>query len=120
MREYGYPVEMVDSTEWMQQILALIQSGAGNALAPFAPVVANYDAYAESVTAEQREGQMKIVHHNDRNTRAAIAGTHIACPALVADLLTVYFERFIRTGFLSPPPREGAAVSVGETAAVGV
>jgi phthiocerol/phenolphthiocerol synthesis type-I polyketide synthase E len=111
MRDYGYPVEMVDSTEWMQQILALIQSGADNALAPFAPVVANYDAYAESASAEQREGQMKIVHHDDRNTRAAIAGTHIACPALDAALLTTYFDHFIRTGFLPPPPREGAEMA---------
>jgi hypothetical protein len=53
--------------------------------------------------------QMKIVHHDDRNTRAAIAGTGIACPNLDAGLLTVYFDYFIRTGFLPPPPKEVGA-----------
>jgi len=121
-REYGYPVEMVDTADWMQRVLALIRSGADNALAPFAPVVANYDAYAETANAEQRTGAMKIVHFDDRNTRAAIAGTGIACPDLDSRLLTVYFDHFVATGFLPPPPlREGAPVeSVGpleETAA---
>jgi thioester reductase-like protein len=120
MREYGYAVEMVESADWMQQILTLIQSGADNALAPFAPVVANYDAYAETANAEQREGQMKIVHFDDRNTRAALAGTGIACPDLDTELLTTYFDHFIRTGFLPPPPREAGAPEVGETATAGV
>jgi thioester reductase-like protein len=118
--EYGYDVRLMPSGEWMQHLLALIQSGAENALAPFAPVVANYQAYADQATLENREGVMKYVFFDDRNTRTAIEGSGIACPSLDARLLTVYFDHFVRTGFLPPPPREAGAraAGVGEAAAV--
>jgi len=107
MRDYGYPLEWMKSGEWEMHVLEVIRNGADgseNALAPFAPVVANYDAYAEQATAEGRTGKMKHILFDDRNTRAAIAGSGITCPAVDADLLTVYFDFFVRTGFLPPPP----------------
>ena len=122
MREYGYPLEWMKSGEWERHLLEVIRSGANgaeNALAPFAPVVANFEAYAEQASAEGHTGQMKHILFDDRNTRAAIAGSGIHCPEVDADLLTVYFDFFVRTGFLPPPPAE-TGVRVGEEATAGV
>jgi len=108
LREYGYPLAWMKTEDWVRHVLTVIREGSGNALTPFASVVETYQGFFELAAAEQRNGSMKLVLFDDRNTRAALAGSGISCPKVDAGLLTTYFDYFIRTGFL-PPPRDEAA-----------
>jgi thioester reductase-like protein len=109
LREYGYPLAWMETGDWVKHVLDVLRNGAegtngsGNALAPFAPVVEIYQSFFELAKAEQRTGSMKLVLFDDRNTRTALMGSGIACPPIDADLLAVYFDYFVRTGFLPPP-----------------
>jgi hypothetical protein len=58
------------------------------------------------------------VEFDDRNTREKIAGTDIACPEIDDRLLRTYFDWFVESGFLEPPPSHPRPVPV-EPAAVG-
>lgn len=104
MREYGYRLEWMKSGEWERYALERLQTDTENALAPFAPVVANFEAYGVIAEQEGRTGRRQQIHFDDRNVRTAVAGSDIVCPDVDARLLTVYFDHFVATGFLPPPP----------------
>ncbi len=108
LREYGYPLTWMKSGEWEHYAVERLQTDTDNALAPFAPVVANFEAYAAIAQQEGRVGKRKQIFFDDRNTRAAIEGSGITCPDIDAGLLTIYLDYFVRTGFLPPPPGSAA------------
>jgi phthiocerol/phenolphthiocerol synthesis type-I polyketide synthase E len=97
-RAYGYPMRRVSFADWQAELQAAIRKGADNALAPFAPLLGEEDAAAN---AEQPEE----LRWDDRNTRAGLEGSGLACPPLDAGLLTTWFDHFVRSGFLPPPTR---------------
>jgi len=118
MEKYGYSLERLPRQEWERQVLERLRTETDNALAPFLPVIANYQAYAETAVLEGREGVMQRVGFDDRNTREKIAGTDIACPEIDDRLLKTYFDWFVESGFLAPPavravPAEPAVVGTG-------
>lgn len=91
VRAYGYPLRTA------------IRKGADNALAPFAPLL---DAAAEGAAEDASTAeQQRELRFDDRNTRAGLEGSGIACPPLDAGLLTLWLDAFVRSGFLRPPAR---------------
>ena len=96
-RSYGYPLRRVSFADWIAKLQAAIRRGADNALAPFAPLLTDESA----ANAEQPEE----LRWDDRNTRAGLEGSGIACPPLDAGLLTTWFDHFVRSGFLPPPTK---------------
>jgi thioester reductase-like protein len=108
MREYGYPLTWMPSGEWELHAIERLQTETDNALAPFMPVVENFEAYAETARREGRQGKRRQIFFDDRNTQHGIQGSGITCPPIYANLLTVYFDYFVRSGFLPPPPGRGA------------
>lgn len=116
MQRYGYQLERLPRQEWERQVLERLRTETDNALAPFLPVIANYQAYAETAAVEGRTGIMKHVLFDDQNTKEKIAGTEIACPEIDDRLLQTYFDWFVDSGFMPPPQNRPAAV---EAQAVG-
>src|SRR6266545_1177646 len=110
MERYGYPIERLPREEWERQLLERLRTETDNALAPFLPVIANYQAYAETAAVEGRQGIMQVVGFDDANTREEIAGSGIVCPEIDDRLLKTYFDWFVESGFLPPPPRRPAPV----------
>jgi thioester reductase-like protein len=110
MQRYGYQIERLPRQEWERQVLERLRTETDNALAPFLPVIANYQAYAETAAVEGRTGIMKHVLFDDQNTKEKIAGTEIACPEIDDRLLQTYFDWFVDSGFLPPPQNRPAAV----------
>ena len=108
METYGYALQRLPRQEWERQVLERLRTETDNALAPFLPVIANYQAYGEIAALEGREGVMQRVVFDDRNTREAIAGTGIACPVIDERILKIYFDWFVESGFLAPPPGHSA------------
>jgi thioester reductase-like protein len=109
MREYGYELRSAATQdEWMEYTLEQLKEDTTgeNALSPFAPMVAISDRYSEIAASEQRIGQIKPLIFDDRNTQAGLQGAGITCAPLDAELLAVYFDWFVRSGFL-PPPKGG-------------
>jgi phthiocerol/phenolphthiocerol synthesis type-I polyketide synthase E len=56
MERYGYRLERLPREEWERQVLERLRTETDNALAPFLPVIANYQAYAETAAVEGRTG----------------------------------------------------------------
>jgi phthiocerol/phenolphthiocerol synthesis type-I polyketide synthase E len=109
MAAYGYPpMRIVGMEEWIDYTLDLLKEDTSgeNALSPFAPMVAISRSYAETVRAEQRVGTLKPLLFDDHNTQESLRGSGITCAPFDEKLLTTYFEEFIRTGFLWPPPAQ--------------
>ena len=104
MERYGYRLERLPREEWERQVLERLRTETDNALAPFLPVIANYQSFAETAALEGRQGIMQRVSFDDRNTREEIAGTGIVCPEIDDRLLKTYFDWFVESGFLEPPP----------------
>jgi len=97
-REYGYELRRLSAKDWETELKAAIRGGADNALAPFAPLLEGNDAAAE---------QPRELRWDDRNTRAGLEGSGIACPELGPELLATWFDYFVRSGFLPPPDSTG-------------
>jgi thioester reductase-like protein len=119
METYGYRLERLPREEWERQVLERLRTETDNALAPFLPVIANYQAFAETAAMEGRAGVMQRVAFDDSNTQQEIAGTGIVCPDVDDRLLRTYFDWFVESGFLEPPQCPPAPPAPVEPAAVG-
>jgi thioester reductase-like protein len=107
-RSYGYPLRRLSPDEWLDQLRTGIRHGSDNALAPFAPLLdAAADVEPESASTAEQPRELRF---DDRNTRAGLEGSDIACPPLDGPLLTLWFDSFVRSGFLPPPPAGDARV----------
>jgi thioester reductase-like protein len=105
-REYGYALRRLSAEDWEAELKAAIRSGADNAMAPFAPLLGASDGTQADTQAETQVAdaeQPRELRWDDRNTRAGLEGSDIACPELGPELLTTWFDYFVRSGFLPPP-----------------
>ncbi len=111
-RAYGYPMRELSFEDWRSELVAAIRAGADNALAPFAPLLEAADA---SDTAEGASEQPRELRWDDRNTRAGLEGSDIVCPPLAPELFHIWFDHFVRTGFLPEPAAKSGMVGAGGT-----
>jgi len=119
MEKYGYRLERMPREEWERQVLERLRTETDNALAPFLPVIAIYQSYGEVAAREGRAGSMQRVLFDDSNTREEIAGSGITCPVVDDNILRVYFDWFVESGFLEPPQNPPAPPMPVQPEAVG-
>jgi len=96
MRDYGYALDPVPFETWKRNLSAA--SGfASNALYPFWPLLSQLSA------------EESIVPIGDcRGTLAALDGAPVRCPVAGDALFRVYFDFYVRSGFLQPPGATGS------------
>ncbi len=104
IRAYGYPLEPLPFRDWIDRVVETARVDSGNALSAFIGVAENYDKLAEKATAEGEDGRLKDIVFDGTNTRNGLAGSGIACPDLDEELIAIYLDSFVRTGFYPPPP----------------
>jgi thioester reductase-like protein len=92
VRALGYPIEELPYAEWRAK---LVESAVatGNALAPLLPLFVEHD----------HTEWLQLPPYDDAQTRAALAGTGIACAAVDARLMRRYVERFVVSGYVRRP-----------------
>jgi thioester reductase-like protein len=97
IRRRGYPLDDVPYGEWRRRLAA----DASNPLAPLLPLFP---------VAPQQDDQAglrwtDIPVPNCARAQAALDSTEVRCPALDDALWDRYFEFFMRTGYITEPPR---------------
>lgn len=97
INEFGYPVEQQSYRIWRDALQQVVERGTGNVLAPF---LATYPE--EALEVEPQAPAPRIIF-DDRQTRAALAGTAIHCPLIDKKLIHSYLTYFVKTGFLPAP-----------------
>ncbi|OBF57992.1 hypothetical protein A5787_23555, partial [Mycobacterium sp. 852002-50816_SCH5313054-b] len=90
IRGRGYPLVSVPFARWQQHLLSRNAFG-DNALDPLT-------AHLKHASS----GTMTTAVHDCRNAMAALSPSGLRCPALGAELLSVYFEAFENSGYLGP------------------
>ena len=88
----------------MSVLEAVADAGGKNALIPFLPLFGEDPAGEGPGLAPGTEGEeLPYVRYDDRNTRAALAGSAVSCPPLDAEQIRLYLRYFVESGFLEPP-----------------
>jgi amino acid adenylation domain-containing protein/thioester reductase-like protein len=100
LESLGYRLRRLPAEEWGRKVREELRRDPDHPLGPFAPLFAS--------TAPAGPETKK---YDDRNTREGLAGSGIACPPVDPELLARALRFLIETGFLPPPPGEGAAVA---------
>jgi thioester reductase-like protein len=90
IRGQGYPLTSVPFARWQQNLLRR-NTVRDNALDP----LTTHLKHTSSAT-------MTTAVHDCRNAAMALSPSGLRCPALGAELLTVYFQAFENSGFLDP------------------
>jgi thioester reductase-like protein len=94
VREMGYPVRAVPFDEWRRDLFALSEVAfRENALYPYRDYLRDLD-----------EPHADSPRFSAKNATTVLS--HLACPS-VDEILRKYFDHFVRTGFLPPPPGRG-------------
>ncbi|HET9991663.1 MAG TPA: thioester reductase domain-containing protein [Kofleriaceae bacterium] len=93
IRRLGYRIAELPYREWRAAVIERAVA-TGNALAPLLPLFVEHDS----------TGWLHLPTYDDAETKAALAGTDIACAAVDAALMRRYVERFVISGYL-PRPR---------------
>ncbi|MFD3542271.1 thioester reductase domain-containing protein [Streptomyces sp. NPDC058662] len=99
---YGYPIRRLDYRDWYRELIAAIERGEENELAPYLPLF-GVDQPAEEVGYE---GSLPVF--DTANLRAALAGSGIEAKPVDGALFDIYLDYFVETGFLPPPPGRAA------------
>ena len=95
----GYPVKLVPADQWYPAMLTAARRSEEHALYRFLPILsgAKGDEPSDDGTTAQ---EMHQPEYECGQTQVALEGSGIVCPELDEELLALYFENFVRTGFL--------------------
>ena len=95
----GYPVKLVPADQWYPAMLTAARRSEEHALYRFLPILsgAKGDEPSDDGTTAQ---EMHQPEYECGQTQVALEGSGIVCPELDEELLALYFEYFVRTGFL--------------------
>jgi thioester reductase-like protein len=92
----GYPIQQIPYEQWRTQLVTLaVKHSQENAFYLLLPIFLDKTMNFQKITAQR---------FDCRNTLTGLSGTSIICPPVDTILLRAYFEYFIRSGFLVPPP----------------
>ena len=96
LRELGYPLAELPYAAWRRRVLERARATASS-LVPLLPLFAEHED--DRLAAACR-------HYDDAATRAALAGSGIACAPVDAALLRRYVERFVAAATCREPADE--------------
>jgi thioester reductase-like protein len=97
--DYGYPLQRMPYLEWQQRLIQQTRYSQENALYPLVPM--QVEKMYKGLTLPEL-----YQHHpylDCQNTLDGLAGSGIVCPEIGGDLLRMYFDYFIRNGYLTAP-----------------
>jgi thioester reductase-like protein len=93
----GYQIEMLSPDLWESEVINTSKKSKENLLLPYI-----------TFYPEEKKMELKIYSEfpkvNLENTERGLADSGIICPAIDNQLLEKYFEYFIQSGYLPPPP----------------
>ncbi|MDB5046020.1 MAG: hypothetical protein JWQ08_2070 [Deinococcus sp.] len=94
LRAFGYPLATTDYGDWQARIEA---AGPDNALYSLLPLIAH-------LSVAEATG-LRPPHFDGAQAVARLAPQGLTCPPVNADLINLYLEGMVRSGFLPPPGR---------------
>ncbi|MBF0240579.1 MAG: thioester reductase domain-containing protein, partial [SAR324 cluster bacterium] len=96
--QLGYPLQMINYAQWIDQLENLSLDSKENALGTMLPI------FTESVEGKTYlEFSSLCQNFNHDNTHLGLSNSSIRCSAVTPDLLSTYLNYFVRQGFLSAP-----------------
>jgi thioester reductase-like protein len=95
--DFGYPLRLLSYQSWREELLAAVEGGADNELAPYLPLF-DPDRPAEEIGLAGARPAFDA-----GNTAAALAGTGITCQPVNRELMDRYLRYFVNTGYLPAP-----------------
>ncbi|MBM7774862.1 thioester reductase-like protein [Actinokineospora baliensis] len=95
----GYPLRTLPYRRWREELVAAVEGGADNELAPYIPLL-DQDRPAEEIGL----AGSRPVFDNAR-LAAALAGSGITARPVDRDLMDLYLRYFVAIGYLPAPPR---------------
>jgi hypothetical protein len=103
MNKFGYSVQQIPYEQWITEVKEQIQHQSENALHPFSTFL--FEKVAEQqMTIPEIYFQTHSIQFDCQTIVDGLAGLSIPYPPIDDALLTTYFQQFIRSGFLAPPP----------------
>lgn len=100
IRALGYRLQAIPYDTWRKEMSSHERHSPETALYSLGPLFT-------LEVAEETSWVGTIPEFNCQNTLARLADTSIACPPVDADTFATYFDYFVRSGFLDPPPLKG-------------
>lgn len=116
MRLYGYPIRLIPYHAWLRQLDAETArpDATAHPLRPLRAFFLTRHADARSLTLPELYEDCRRTAASSAATLAELAERGLTPPALDADLLNLYFDRFISSGALPPAP-QSIEVALSET-----
>lgn len=96
--ECGYPLRRLAYEEWYRELVASLERGEDNELAPFLPLFG-----AEQPAEEVGYSGSRPVF-DTTNLRGALVRSGIECPPIDCTLFDRYLKYFVSVGYLPAPP----------------
>jgi thioester reductase-like protein len=106
VQKCGYPLETLPLAKWLSRVQHTATADAHDALAGLAPILANNTTF---LTNGADSGTVHGPNFDDRQARAALAGTGIESPVFGPEVIAVYLSRLEAEGLLGPPPGRRSA-----------
>jgi thioester reductase-like protein len=95
--DFGYPLRLMDYQHWREALVAAVERGEDNELAPYLPLF-DPDRPAEEIGLA---GAVPVFDAS--NTAAALAGSGVACLPVDRELMDRYLRYFVEIGYLPAP-----------------
>lgn len=105
-RRHGYPLRRLPYRDWYLELAAAMERGQENALSKFFPL------FGEDMPSADAGDEGSEPCFERKNLLAAVAGSGIECRALDQEMMSLYLDYFIATGYL-PPPGHAKSLSEG-------
>lgn len=107
MRRYGYPLRVVSTDQWQQEIAQLAATLAHTFMGSSSAIATGAFELDKLRLKEGLFNPARITIDQQRAS-AGLAGSSIVCPPADEQLLCVYFQYLIGSGFLDAPPPSSA------------
>jgi thioester reductase-like protein len=95
--DFGYPLRLLSYEPWREELLAAVERGEDNELAPYLPLFDPHRPAEEIGLAGTRPT------FDAGNTAAALAGSGITCQPVNRELMDRYLRYFVNIGYLPAP-----------------
>ena len=99
LNTYGYPVQLIDHSEWLQKMKQAQEKDLDNPILPIMPLVFSQEPIKDSATHKQ----IPPMIFDNRNAVLGLSSTGLTCPPDDEHLLHTYLQYLVRQGSLMAP-----------------
>ncbi|MEM8642975.1 MAG: thioester reductase domain-containing protein, partial [Cyanobacteria bacterium P01_G01_bin.54] len=112
MVTYGYRLQRMSYPDWLALVKSQVKPGSDSSLAPFLAFLTEPSPGSER-TVPEIYFQTHTLQFDIQNLQQELANYAIAPYPTVIDMLPIYFDYFISSGFLEPPLKVTARYKAG-------